>query len=68
MERKVSPEQIKDLRKIIDQQLRSKDVYNQIREILSDYLNMDHSKSEVHSEEHVSSIRKYTKFSQLGFY
>ncbi|KAF0975031.1 hypothetical protein FDP41_005784 [Naegleria fowleri] len=53
MERKVSPEQIKDLRKIIDQQLRSKDVYNQIREILSDYLNMDHSKSEVHSEEHV---------------
>ena len=55
MLKSVTPEQVKELRKIIDQQLRSKDVYNQIRELLSDYLNMDPNRNDdVHSEEHVS--------------
>ena len=57
MFKNVSPEQIKDLRRIIDQQLRTKDVYNQIREILSDYMNIDPTRSDdVHSEEHVGLV------------
>ncbi|KAL9642610.1 hypothetical protein ABK040_009690 [Willaertia magna] len=50
----LTPEQVKDLRRIIDQQLRQKDVYGQIREILGEFLNYDINKVEdIHSEDYV---------------
>jgi hypothetical protein len=48
----LSQEKVHELKRIIDQQLRSRDVYGQIRNVLSDFLH-ENQDVDVSSEEQV---------------
>ena len=49
----ITQEKVKELKRMIDLQLRSKDVYGQIRSVLSDFLNQNQDIIDVNSEESV---------------
>eukprot|EP00818_Percolomonas_sp_WS_P007327 CAMPEP_0117438002 /NCGR_PEP_ID=MMETSP0759-20121206/1823_1 /TAXON_ID=63605 /ORGANISM="Percolomonas cosmopolitus, Strain WS" /LENGTH=620 /DNA_ID=CAMNT_0005229669 /DNA_START=104 /DNA_END=1963 /DNA_ORIENTATION=- len=50
--------EIRSIKRLIDQQLRSKDIYSQIRSILSQHLDSESESVNVNSEEHVLNVMR----------
>jgi hypothetical protein len=51
----LTQDKVNELKRLIDHQLRSRDVYGQIRTVLSDFLHENHD-VDVSSEEHVRNL------------